>query len=142
MEGGFYGHPFLVGDNVARYEFFQHPDIQSLAAKAIPPIWTIGPHWAPNGWTFLTKDTIGTAGDAVIAAHGSWNRTTKSGYRVERVLFDAATGKPYGSLMLVSTLSQDMNTLGRPVDVIEEADGNLLFSDDGGNKIYRISKAN
>ena len=142
VEGGFYGHPFLVGDNVARYEFFQHPDIQSLAAKAIPPIWTIGPHWAPNGWTFLTKDTIGTAGDAVIAAHGSWNRTTKSGYRVERVLFDAATGTPYGSLMLVSTLSQDMNTLGRPVDVIEEADGNLLFSDDGGNKIYRISKAN
>ena len=138
VPGGFYGHPFLVGENVPRLETFNSPEIPELAAKAIPPIWSLGPHWAPNGWTFLTKGD--GAGDAVVANHGSWNRRVKSGYRVERILFDAATGKPYGSLMLVSTLGQNGDVLGRPVDVVEEKDGNLLFSDDGGNRIFRISR--
>ena len=42
--------------------------------------------------------------------------------------------------MLVGTLGQDGNVLGRPVDVVEEEDGSLLFSDDYTNKIFRISK--
>ncbi len=140
VEGGFYGHPFIVGDNVPRYETYTNPVVHELARTAIPPIWTIGPHWAPNGWTFLTKNTIGPIGDAVIANHGSWNRTVRSGYRVEQILFDSVTGRPYGSLMLVGTLGQDGNVLGRPVDVVEEEDGSLLFSDDYTNKIFRISK--
>jgi len=142
VPGGFYGHPFLVGENVPRLETFTNPDIQALAATAIPPIWSLGPHWAPNGWTFTTKNMLGrdSAGDAVVANHGSWNRTAKSGYRIEQILFDKATDKPYGSLMLVSTLGEDDRTLGRPVDVVEESDGNLLFSDDQGNRIYRISR--
>lgn len=142
VSGGFYGHPFLVGENVPRLETYQNPELPAIAATAIPPIWPLGPHWAPCGWTFLSPKALGggAGGDAVIASHGSWNRSVRSGYRVERITFDAVTGKPYGSLMLVSTLGQDGNPLARPVDIVEEKDGSLLFSDDQGNRIYRISK--
>lgn len=142
VQGGFYGHPFFVGDNVPRLETFNQPGMVDLAAKAIPPIWPLGAHWAPNGFTFTTKNGLGpdSAGDCVIALHGSWNRSVRSGYRIERVMFDKATGKPYGSLMIVSTLGQDGGVLGRPVDVVEEPNGDLLFSDDHGNRIYRISR--
>ncbi len=138
VQGGFYGHPFYVGQNVPRLEFTDRPDMDEIAKTAIPPAWALGAHWAPNGWTFATKGEW--AGDAFIACHGSWNRSTKSGYRVERVMFDKATGEPYGSLMLVGGLGKNDDVLGRPVDVVEEPNGDLLFSDDGTNRIYRISK--
>ena len=40
----------------------------------------------------------------------------------------------------MSGLGKDGGVLGRPVDVVEEPSGDLLFSDDGTNRIYRISK--
>ena len=138
VKGGFYGHPYFVGQNVPRLEFLDKPEMDEIAKTAIPPVWPLGPHWAPNGWTFTTKGDW--AGDAIVANHGSWNRSVKSGYRVERIAFDKATGQPYGSLMLVGELGKDGGVLGRPVDVVEEPSGSLLFSDDGTNRIYRISK--
>jgi glucose/arabinose dehydrogenase len=63
------------------------------------------------------------------------------GYRIERLLFDAMTDKPYGSLMLVGTLTADgKSNLARPVDVTESPDGSLLFSADDTRQVYRLSK--
>lgn len=140
---GFYGHPFVVGNRVPRIEYQNRKDILELAAQTIPPAWSLGAHWAPNGWTFLTQPGLGpnTVGDALVACHGSWNRSVKSGYRVERILFDSVTGEPYGSLMLVGCLSPTGEVLARPVDVVEAPDGSVLFSDDFGRRIYRISRA-
>jgi len=141
VEGGFYGHPFITGVRVPRPEFATRKDIVDLAAKTTVPEWTFGAHWAINGWTFLTKDVFpGHKGDAVIAAHGSWNSSKKVGYRVDRVLFDAWTGKPYGSHMLVGTLAKDGSTvLARPCDVVEAPDGSVFFSCDSTNRVYRLS---
>ncbi len=141
VQGSFYGHPFIVGNRVPRPEYQDRPDILELAAKTIVPAWNFGPHWAPNGWDFLKTEGLGAEykGDALVALHGSWNSVEKVGYRVERVLFDKVTEVPYGGQMLVGTL-KGQQVLGRPVDVIEEPDGNVLFSDDQNNAIYRISK--
>ncbi len=54
IEGGFYGHPFVVGNKVPRYEYMKRPDIVELAAGTIPPAWSTGAHWAPNAMTFYT----------------------------------------------------------------------------------------
>lgn len=141
VEGGFYGHPFIVGTRLPRAEYADRKDIVELAAKTTPPEWAFGAHWAINGWTFLSRDAFpGHKGDAVVAAHGSWNSSKKVGYRIQRVLFDPWTGKPYGSQMLVSTLSPDgTEVLARPCDVVEAPDGSLLFSSDSTNCIFRIS---
>ncbi len=139
VEGGFYGHPFIVSNGLPRLEFKDRPDIIELAGKTILPAWPVGPHWATNGWTFTTTDKVGAKGDAFIACHGSWNASSKQGYRIERVMFDAQTGQPMGAQMIVSTLD-GQNVLARPVDCTEESDGSILFSVDGGT-IYRLRKS-
>lgn len=144
VEGGFYGHPFIVGDKLPRIEYHDRPDILDLAEKTIPPAWNLGAHWAPNGFCFATADTLGPdhKGDAFIAFHGSWNSTVKVGYRIERILFDEVTSKPYGSLSIITTITDNQEVLARPVDCVEAPDGTLLWSCDYSHRVYRISKAN
>ena len=139
VEGGFYGHPFIVSNGLPRLEFKDRPDIIELAAKTILPAWPVGPHWATNGFTFAATNGLGAKGDAFIACHGSWNSSVKQGYCVERVMFDPQTGKPMGAMQMVSTL-EGQKDLARPVDCTEEPDGSILFSVDGGT-IYRLKKS-
>ena len=143
VEGGFYGHPFLVGNRVPRIEYQKHPNLIEMASKTIVPALSLGAHWAGNGWCWVTKDHFSAdhKGDIVAAFHGSWNSSKKVGYRVERIFFDKQTGKPYGHLPLVSTLAADGNTvLARPTDCVEAPDGSILFSCDQTKRIYRITK--
>jgi glucose/arabinose dehydrogenase len=139
-QGGFYGHPFVVGNKVPRYEYMNRPDIVKLAAQTIPPEWTTGAHWAPNAMEFYTGRPFPNAyGDAFVAYHGSWNRSRKAGYCVTRVLFE--DGHPYGEQVYVRFLTDAGVVLGRPVDCAVAADGSLLISDDAGNRIYRLRYA-
>jgi glucose/arabinose dehydrogenase len=142
VEGGFYGHPFVVGNKVPRPEFEKKEDILELVAKTISPEWCFGAHWAPNGWTFISRDYFpGHKGDTFCALHGSWNSTVKVGYRVERIIFDNVTNKPCGSQMIVGALSDDSKTvLARPCDCVEAPDGTILFTCDQTRKIFRISR--
>jgi glucose/arabinose dehydrogenase len=141
-DGAFYGHPFISNNRIVRPEYAKRSDIVDLAAKTTAPAWVFGAHWAGNGFTFVTKPTVtGHAGDLIAAFHGSWNSTTKVGYCVTQVLFDDVTGKPYGTLQLVSGLSADgRDVLGRPVDCVEAPDGSVLFSCDKTNAVYRLTK--
>lgn len=141
VEGGFYGHPYLVGDRVPRPEFADRKDLQELAAKTIPPAWKMAAHAAPNGHTFLAQDHFpGHRGDLFVAQHGSWNSSVPVGYAVLRVLFDPATGTPYGSLPVVTAVD-GRRVHARPVDCAEAPDGTVLFTCDKTHRIYRISKA-
>ncbi|MBS1719378.1 MAG: PQQ-dependent sugar dehydrogenase [Armatimonadetes bacterium] len=143
VQDGFYGHPYVPGYGVPRYEYKDRPDILELVAKTILPEWNFGAHWAPNGFTFLTKNGLGDdlKGDALVAMHGSWNSTVKVGYRIERVMFDKALGRPIGGQPMVMTITQEGNVLARPVDCVELADGSVLFSCDATGKIFRIRKS-
>jgi glucose/arabinose dehydrogenase len=137
-EGAFYGHPYITGNRVPRVEFQTRPDIIELAAKTTVPAWNFGAHWAPNGFSFITRGAL--KGDALVAMHGSWNSSRPVGYRIEHVHFDTVTGAPYGAQMLVGTVGKDNKILGRPVDVAQASDGTILFSDDQTSRIYRIVK--
>ena len=79
----------------------------------------------------------------VIGQHGSWNRSTLSGYKLIFVPF--AGGKPSGPPrdILSGFLSPDEKwSYGRPVGVAVGADGrSLLMADDVGNVIWRVSGA-
>ncbi|MEZ6319425.1 MAG: PQQ-dependent sugar dehydrogenase [Phycisphaerales bacterium] len=52
VQGGSYGHPFIVGTGVPRYEYADRKDIIELAEKTISPEWKTGAHWAPNAMCF------------------------------------------------------------------------------------------
>jgi hypothetical protein len=77
-----------------------------------------------------------------IATHGSWNRTTKHGYNIMRVVLDkngkAAKYEPFLEGFLTDNKG-DPPMWGRPVDVMQMADGAMLFTDDYNGIVYRIS---
>jgi glucose/arabinose dehydrogenase len=136
--GNFYGHPYITGNRLPRYEYMERRDIVEWAAKTTVPAWSTGAHWAPNAMEFYTGSQFPSVyfGDAFVAFHGSWNRSERSGYCVSRVLFDE--GKPYGELKYVNFIDKDGKIIGRPVDVENTADGSLLISDDYGDTIYKL----
>ena len=137
VQDGFYGHPYITGNKLPRYEYMNRPDIVEWAVKTTPPAWATGSHYAPNGMTFYDANQFpNTKGDAFVAYHGSWNRSVKGGYAVTKVLFE--DGKPYGEQTYVKFEKND-DLFGRPVDVQVALDGSLLISDDWGNKIYRLT---
>ena len=151
VEGGFYGHPFVVGNKLPRIEFQDRDDIIELAEATIPPAYEGGAHWANNGWTFYypprgTSDPFAghadgpAEGDAFIAYHGSWNRNPPAGYRVQRVTFDRVSNRPNGGYPIVETHPGD-ERLGRPCDVTVDHDGSILFTDSMNSAIYRIRPA-
>ncbi len=137
-EGGFYGHPWLVGKNQPNLALLSEPRLMEYAQKAIIPEWLLPAHSSANALTFYTGDRIPNAkGDAFVAMRGGWNATAKVGYGIARVLFE--NGHPYGELKMVNFLKSETEILGRPVDVTQAPDGSLLFSDDFGHKIYRLT---
>jgi glucose/arabinose dehydrogenase len=140
-EGGFYGHPYLVGNKVPRPELASRKDLIELADKTTPPELLIHAHWAVLGFTFITQDYFPNhKGDLFFAAHGSWNSLHPVGACVQRVLFDSVTGKPYGSITIVDCQPHEKR-VARPVDLAEAPDGTILFSSDEPPGVYRISKS-
>ena len=78
----------------------------------------------------------------VIGQHGSWNRSTLSGYRVVHVAFE--NGRPCAPPrdILSGFLSPDeAYSYGRPVGVALGPDKSLLIADDVGDAIWRVTGA-
>ena len=75
-----------------------------------------------------------------IAEHGSWNRSTKIGYRVSLVRLE--NGKAISYEPFATGWLQGTDVWGRPVDVLVMPDGSLLVSDDLAGAIYRITYRN
>jgi glucose/arabinose dehydrogenase len=136
VEGGFYGHPWLVGKNQPNLNFLDHPKLIEYASKATIPEWLMPAHCSANALFFYTGDAIpGAHGDAFVAQRGGWNATAKVGYRLSRILFE--NGHPYGEQAMVRFLKGD-EVLGRPADCAQTPDGSILISDDTGGKVYRL----
>ncbi len=72
-----------------------------------------------------------------IAEHGSWNRSTKIGYRLEWVQLEV--NKVAKKEIFAEGWLQENEAWGRPVDVLVMPDGALLVSDDMAGVVYRIS---
>lgn len=140
-KGGFYGWPYAY--------FGQHEDPRmkglkpDLVAKAIVPDVPVGAHTASLGLTFYTGDKFPEQyrGGAFIGQHGSWNRSTLSGYKVAFVPFK--NGKPVGKLQdfLTGFIAdpEKGEVYGRPVGVAVASDGALLVADDVSSTVWRIA---
>jgi hypothetical protein len=139
-DGGFYGWPYCywgqtVDDRV--------PQDATLVAKAITPDYALGGHTASLGLCWVPAGTLpGFPDGMAIGQHGSWNRSTLSGYKVVFVPFE--NGKPSGPArdILSGFLAPDeRESYGRPVGVTLGPDGSLLVADDVGDVIWRVTGA-
>jgi len=140
---GFYGWPYsYIGTNVDPTVTAPRPD---LVARAITPDVLLTSHSAALGLLFYTGTQFPEEyrQSAFVALHGSINRSKMSGYAVVRVPFRA--GKPSGppEEFLTGFIARDegdtKEAWGRPVGLLQLPDGSLLVSDDGGNRIWRVS---
>lgn len=139
-DGGFYGWPYSYWDRVVDDRVPQDP---AAVANSIIPDYALGGHTASLGLCWLPAGTLpGFPDGMVIGQHGSWNRSTLSGYKVIFIPFE--NGRPSGPPrnVLSDFLSADeKDSYGRPVGVSLGPDGSLLVVDDVGDVIWRVTGA-
>lgn len=142
-EGAFYGWPWYYMGNHQDPRFKdQRPD---LVGKITVPDVPYQSHSASLSLIFYTASSGPSAfpkqyvGQGFAVFHGSWNRSLRTGHKIVRVRL--RHGVPTGEYddFLVGFIADNGDAWGRPVDLVELADGSLLLSDDGANRIYRIS---
>src|SRR5262245_59661976 len=141
-ERGFYGWPYsYLGKHVDPTVSPARPD---LAAKARTPDVLLPSHSAALGLMFYTGSQFpaGYRNSAFVALHGSINRSKLSGYAVVRVPF--RDGKPAGPPQdflsgFTARDDDEKEAWGRPVGLLQLPDGSMLVSDDGGNRVWRVS---
>ncbi|MEW6420919.1 MAG: sorbosone dehydrogenase family protein [Deinococcota bacterium] len=136
--GGFYGWPYCYTVKAGQAQVWDKDFGKKSAAvcrDAVPAFALTTAHAAPLGLAFYNGKTFPDRyrGQMIVALHGSWNRSEKSGYKV--VMVDPGTGKVTD--FLTGFLS-GQRTLGRPVDLVVAPDGALLLTDDGAGRIWRI----
>jgi len=140
-EGGFYGWPYAYAGG------FQDPrhkgERPDLVKEMITGDVLIQAHSAILGLTFYEGKMFPKEykGDVFVALHGSWNRTKRTGYKIIRIRFK--NGKPvggYDDFLTGWMLDENSREVwGRPVGLLVLSDGSMLITDDGANKIWRVT---
>ena len=138
-DGADFGWPRCHAGDIVDPDFGGDLGCAGVASPAVK----MQAHSAPLGLAFYDADAFGPAyaGGVFIAFHGSWNRTTPTGYKV--VFLPFVDGQPTGEVVDFATgwLAAGGDIWGRPVDIALAADGSLFVSDDAGGRIYRIHRA-
>jgi glucose/arabinose dehydrogenase len=144
-----FGFPYCHLGDVADPEFGS----QRACSTTEPPVLKLGAHVAAIGFTFYTGQMFPASyrNAAIIAEHGSWNRSTPSGYRVMVAHTDGRRVTGYEPLVTgflpgagaaaPGGRGAGAAANGRPADVLQMPDGSILISDDAGNRLIRVSYA-
>ncbi len=139
-DGGFYGWPYCYWGQTVDDRVPQDP---AMVAKALTPDYALGGHTASLGLCWLPAGTLpGFPDGMAIGQHGSWNRSTLSGYKLVFIPFE--NGRPSGPArdILSGFLAPDeRESYGRPVGVTIGPDGSVLMADDVGDVIWRVTGA-
>jgi glucose/arabinose dehydrogenase len=133
--GSFYGWPYYYGDNVPDPDIGKDP----LAGQRDPtaPAHNFRAHNAPLGMTFLNAASLPSEYQraALVALHGSWNRSTPDGYKVVSLHW---TDDGIEERDFLTGFNRDGEISGRPVDVVQGPDGAIYVSDDYAGAVYRV----
>lgn len=135
--GGFYGWPHANGARVPDPDFGEGR--ADVIARSLPPAHAFRAHNAPLGIHFVRHPAAppGYRAAALVALHGSWNRTRKDGYKVVSLHW-----QPDGRIEerdFLTGFESNEDVIGRPVDVAEDSEGAFYVSDDFAGAIYRIA---
>jgi glucose/arabinose dehydrogenase len=140
QEGEHYGWPYCYGDQIRDEQFKADADFD--CQDTVPSHVNLQAHSAPLGLDFIPEEGWPSEYrlDLLVAYHGSWNRSTPTGYKVMRILLNDS-GKPQGaSNFITGWLQENGNDIGRPVDVVADPGGILYITDDKLGTIYRVTR--
>ena len=139
QEGGFYGWPwFYIGPNQDPRHEGKHPELKD---KVIVPDVLLQSHMASIDMTFYDGEQFPKEyqHDGFAAEHGSWNHARRVGYKV--VFIPVKDGAPTGEYVdfMTGLVVDEHEVWGRPSSVAVAKDGALLVTDDGGDRIWRVT---
>ncbi|MCK1641129.1 PQQ-dependent sugar dehydrogenase [Bradyrhizobium sp. 157] len=134
--GEHFGAPFCLQGNIVDPEFGWGKSCSEYTA----PVGLLGPHSAALGMRFYTGNMFPKAykSAAIIARHGSWNRSRKVGGDVVIAKLNK-DGTMRSLEPFITGFLEDNKYIGRPVDVLQMKDGSLLVSDDYNGAVYRVT---
>jgi len=100
-------------------------------------------HSAPLGLLFLQDTNFDPAyrNGAIVCLHGSWNRTTRTGYKVVFFPWDTANQRPGDQIDFITGWLDNatQQAWGRPVAAAADQQGDLYISDDASGTIYKLT---
>lgn len=134
--GEHFGFPYCHGDSIRDPDYGKGKRCQDYTA----PVQNLGAHVASLGLHIYSENQFPSQyrHQVFIAEHGSWNRSSKVGYRVSLVrLNEKQQAVSYENF--ATGWLQGERAWGRPVDIKPLPDGSLLVSDDVADAIYRIT---
>jgi glucose/arabinose dehydrogenase len=136
-EGEHFGYPYCHGGEILDPEFGTGKSCDDY----VFPAWQFGAHTAPLGMTFYEGNMFPQTymNTVLVAQHGSWNKSEKSGYKVMMLSQNgekATEAKVFAEGWLDD---ESQKAWGRPVDVLNLPDGSILISDDYAGVIYRVT---
>ncbi len=137
-----FGWPICYGNNVHdttfdKNTYFRNP-CQAPFEKASQI--DLQAHSAPLGLSFVPADSAWPQeyqNNILVAFHGSWNRSTPTGYKVVRLILDGE-GKLIRQEDFISGWLSSKSALGRPVGLVFDSAGSLYVSDDKAGVIYKV----
>ncbi|MBS1680187.1 MAG: sorbosone dehydrogenase family protein [Bacteroidetes bacterium] len=136
--GQHFGYPYCHGGTIKDPEFGS----KRPCSDFVVPKVNLGAHVAPLGIKFYTGKMFPAEykNQIILAEHGSWNRSKKSGYQLVMVKDDQSKGTTSQKVFASGWLDDaSQKVWGRPVDVLVLPDGSMLVSDDKANVIYRVT---
>jgi glucose/arabinose dehydrogenase len=123
--GMHFGYPYCHGGTIKDPEFGSKKPCTDFTK----PAQNLGAHVAPLGLKFYTGAMFPAEykNQIILAEHGSWNRTKKSGYKLSLVKVDkAGTATSYTNFATGWLDDATQKAWGRPVDVLLLPDGSML----------------
>ncbi len=132
-----FGFPYYGGGKVRTNEY---KDSEPPKDAVFPQIEFVA-HSADMGMIFYTGKMFPKKyqGGIISAQHGSWNRTTPSGARLQFTTLKEDGTADKTEVFAEGWIGENGEYLGRPLDVAQLQDGSLLVSDDLAGAVYRIS---
>lgn len=122
-EGANYGWPYCYGNKITDNET-NSGNKKFDCSKMQAPLYQFQAHSAPLGLAFLGQDLL-------VAYHGSWNRSSPTGYKI--VKFHEGTPSDF----ITGWLRSNGDVLGRPVDILVKDNGDEIYvSDDKAGVVY------
>lgn len=139
-KGGDYGWPICYGNKVHDTDFDRKQYIRDPCADTAAPRIELPAHSAALGIAFVPEEGWPEAywHDVLVAYHGSWNRSTPTGYKVVRI-DDSGTQTDFAAGFLPAGAKDTGDAIGRPVALLAEPGGVAYISDDRAGAIYKVS---
>jgi glucose/arabinose dehydrogenase len=134
VDGADAGWPRCHAGTIVDPDFGARPDPRTgqIGCEGVAaPAATFQAHAAPLGLAFWRDH-------AVIAFHGSWNRSSKVGYEVVWLPWNDGPTGPAETLAIGFLDPTTGDSTGRPAGVTVGSDGALYLSDDKAGFIYRV----